>query len=258
MASRWRWFHQLGSPKWFFEKSAKWLPWIWASTLILLAVGLYYSLWASPIEARQGQGHTVRIMYIHVPAAALSMIAYVAMAIASTIGLVWKMKMAFAASRAIAPIGAAMTFIALFTGAVWGKPTWGTWWEWDARLTSELLLLFLYLGFIALHSSFAERAKADKAAAVLAIVGVINVPIIYFSVKWWNTLHQGYSVTQKGALAPEFQVPLFTMIGAFYLLFIGLVIMRLRVEILMREQKSRWVADWATEQKTQKAPKRGL
>ncbi|GAA0214451.1 heme ABC transporter permease [Kangiella japonica] len=246
MAKAWRWFHQLGSPKYLFQKTGQWLPWIWGVTLILLAVGLYYSLWASPLEARQGQGHTVRIMYVHVPAAALSMVGYIAMAIAAIVGLVWKMKMAFAVVRSIAPAGAAMTFLALFTGSVWGKPTWGTWWEWDARMTSELLLLFLYLGYIALHSSFSERSKADKASAILAIVGVINIPIIYFSVKWWNTLHQGYSVTQKGALAPEFQVPLFTMLAGMYLLFAALVIMRLRAEIILRNQKSRWVMEWAT------------
>lgn len=252
MANAWRWFHQLGSPKYLFQKTGQWLPWIWGATLILLAVGLYYSLWASPIEVRQGQGHTVRIMYVHVPAAALSMIAYIAMAIAATVGLVWKMKMAFAAVRSIAPVGAAMTFLALFTGSVWGKPTWGTWWEWDARMTSELLLLFLYLGYIALHASFSDRSKADKAGAILAIVGVINIPIIYFSVKWWNTLHQGYSVTQKGALAPEFQQPLFIMIGAMYLLFIALVLMRLRAEIILRNQKARWVTEWATGQSTER------
>lgn len=246
MASHWRWFHQLGSPKWFFENSTKWLPWLWVIFFITLGFGLYYSLFASPQDYQQG--HSVRIMYIHVPVAALSMVGYVAMAIAAVIGLVWKMKMAFAAARAIAPVGAAMTFLALFTGAVWGKPTWGTWWEWDARLTSELLLLFLYLGFIALHSSFSERAKADKAASVLAIVGVINVPIIYFSVKWWNTLHQGYSMTTKGALAPEMQTPLFIMIGAVYLLFAILVIMRLRVEVISREQKARWVREWAEQE----------
>ncbi|NVK22718.1 MAG: cytochrome c biogenesis protein CcsA [Kangiellaceae bacterium] len=242
MASNWRWFHQLGSPKWFFEKSAKWLPWLWALFFILLGLGLYHSLWVSPQDYQQG--HSVRIMYIHVPVAALSMVGYVAMAIACTIGLVWKMKMAFAAARAIAPVGAAMTFLALFTGAVWGKPTWGTWWEWDARLTSELLLFFLYLGFIALHSSFSERNKADKAASVLALVGVINVPIIYFSVKWWNTLHQGYSLG-TGGVADEFKPALFIMIAAIYVLFANLVIMRLRAEVLLREQKARWVADWA-------------
>ena len=156
------------------------------------------------------------------------------------------MKMAFAVVRSIAPVGAAMTFLALFTGSVWGKPTWGTWWEWDARMTSELLLLFLYLGYIALHASFSDRSKADKAGAILAIVGVINIPIIYFSVKWWNTLHQGYSVTEKGALDPAFQMPLFLMLGAIYLLFAALVLMRLRAEIILRNQKSRWVKEWAS------------
>ncbi|MRX26563.1 heme ABC transporter permease [Kangiella sp. HZ709] len=237
--SSWRWFHQLGSPKWFYQKSAKWLPWLWAITTMLLAFGLYYSLYASPVDYQQG--NSVRIMYIHVPAAALSMVGYLSMAVCAVIGLVWKMKMSFMAMRAIAPIGALFTLITLFTGSLWGLPTWGTWWEWDARMTSELVLLFLYLGFIALHSSFSDRNKADRSAAILAIVGAINVPIIYGSVKWWNTLHQAYSVTKKGAIAPEMQTPLFIMIGAFYLLFAIMVIVRLRLEIINREAKSKWL-----------------
>lgn len=238
MASKWQWFYQLGSPKWFYEKSAKWLPWIWSATLLLILTGLYYGLYDSPVDYQQG--NSVRIMYIHVPVAALSMIGYIIMAIAAIIGLVWKMKMSFAVARAIAPVGAAMTLLALFSGSMWGIPTWGTWWEWDARMTSELLLLFLYLGFIALHGSFSERAKADKACAILAIVGVINIPIIYGSVKWWNSLHQGYSLG-SGGIADEFKPPLFIMIGAVYLLFAALVIMRLRIEILQREKKARWL-----------------
>ncbi len=239
--SFWRWFHQLGSPKWFYQKSAKWLPWLWAITAILFVFGLYFSLYASPVDYQQG--NSVRIMYIHVPAAVLSMVGYLAMAVCAVIGLVWKMKMSFMAMRAIAPIGAVFTFICLFTGSMWGIPTWGTWWEWDARMTSELVLLFLYLGFIALHSSFSDRNKADRSAAILAIVGAINVPIIYGSVKWWNTLHQAYSVTKKGAIDPQMQTPLFIMIGAFYLLFVILVIVRLRLEVINRETKSKWLQE---------------
>lgn len=250
MASKWRWFHQLGSPKWFFEKSGKWMPWLSILCAGLVATGLYYALWASPQDYQQG--HSVRIMYIHVPTAALSMIAYLIMAIAATIGLVWNMKMSFAVTRSIAPIGAVFTFLALVTGSIWGKPTWGTWWEWDARLTSELILFFLYLGYMALHSSFDDRKKADKISAILAIVGVINLPIIYLSVKWWNSLHQAYSVTKKGAIPPEMQTPLFIMIGAFYLLFIILVIMRLRLELVSRESKSSWVRAWVLGQKNSK------
>ncbi len=234
-----RWFHQLGSPKWFYQKSVKWLPWLWISCLALFAFGLYYSLWASPVDYQQG--NSVRIMYIHVPTAVLSMVAYLAMAVCAVIGMVWKMKMSFMAMRALAPIGAAFTLICLFTGSLWGIPTWGTWWEWDARMTSELVLLFLYLGFIALHSSFSDRTKADNAAAILAIVGAINIPIIYGSVKWWNTLHQAYSVTKKGAIDPQMQTPLFIMIAAFYVLFIILVIIRLRLEIMNREAKAKWL-----------------
>lgn len=240
MAS-WRWFHQLGSPKWFYQKSANWLSWLWLATALLFAFGLYYTFWASPVDYQQG--NSVRIMYLHVPAAALSMVGYLAMAVCAVIGLVWKMKMSFMAMRAIAPIGAVFTFITLFSGSMWGIPTWGTWWEWDARMTSELVLLFLYLGFIALHSSFADRTKADNAAAILAIVGAINVPIIYGSVKWWNTLHQAYSVTKKGAIAPEMQTPLYLMIAAFYLLFAIMVIVRLRLEVINREAKSKWLQD---------------
>lgn len=243
-----RWFHQLGSPKWFFQKSAKWLPWLWAATAALFALGLYYSLYASPVDYQQG--NSVRIMYIHVPAAALSMVGYLMMAICAVIGMVWNMKMSFMAMRAIAPVGAAFAFICLFTGSFWGKPTWGTWWEWDARMTSELVLLFLYLGFIALYGSFSDRSKADNAGAILALVGVINIPIIYGSVKWWNTLHQAYSVTKKGAIAPEMQTPLFIMIGAFYVLFAIMVIVRLRLEIINREAKAKWLQAELLERKS--------
>ena len=239
----WLWFSRLGSPKWFYEQAGRWLPWTWALTLLLFSAGCALSLLFSPPDYQQGE--TVRIMYLHVPAAFLSMACYLTMAIASVIALVWRMKMAFAVARSCAPIGAAMTALALFTGAVWGKPIWGTWWEWDARLTSELVLLFLYLGYIALHESIGEQNQADKAAAVLAIVGVVNLPIIHFSVDWWNTLHQGASISRlrKPAIDASMLWPLFTMLAAFFAFFAAALMSRVRNEILKREAASRWVRE---------------
>ncbi len=237
----WLWFSRLGSPKWFYELAGRWLPWTWALTVLLFVAGSALALLFSPPDYQQGE--TVRIMYLHVPAAFLSMACYLTMAIASVIALVWRMKMAFAVARSCAPIGAAMTALALFTGAVWGKPIWGTWWEWDARLTSELVLLFLYLGYIALHESISEQSQADRAAAVLAIVGVVNLPIIHFSVDWWNTLHQGASISrlQKPAIDASMLWPLFTMLAAFFAFFAASLMSRVRNEILKREAASRWV-----------------
>jgi len=191
------------------------------------------------------QGNSFRIIYIHVPAAILAQSCYMMLAVAGVVGLVWRMKLADVALQCAAPIGAWMTFVALITGSIWGKPTWGTYWEWDARLTSMLILLFLYFGIIALRMAISNRDTAAKATSVMAIVGVINIPIIKYSVDWWNTLHQPatFTITEKPAMPPEMWLPLLVMVLAFYGLFTLNLFMRMRLEILKREHKTRWVRD---------------
>ena len=243
----WTWFYQLASPKWFFQFSGKLLPWFRAITLILFLTGLALGLLFSSMDYQQG--NTVRILYIHVPGAFLSMFAYVLMAISGAIGFIWRIKMAHIVSVSCAPIGAIFTLLTLITGAVWGKPTWGTYWEWDARLTSYLILLFLYLGYMALHSAFDDRKSADRAAAVLALVGVVNIPIIHFSVEWWNTLHQGATISkfEKPSMDPDMLVALLTMIAAFQFYFLTVLMQRIRAEILDREKLSGWVRKLVTQ-----------
>src|SRR5438128_10114653 len=190
------WF-KYSSPASFYPVAGRLIPWFFAAAALLLVVGLYIGLFLAPTDAQQGEAY--RIIFIHVPAAWMSMFIYVVMAGYGVLALAFNTRLAAMMMRALAPTGALFTFIALWTGAFWGKPTWGAWWVWDARLTSELILFFLYLGFIALTSAIEDERRADKAGAVLAIVGVVNVPIIYFSVKWWNTLHQGASVSLTAA-----------------------------------------------------------
>jgi len=189
------------------------------------------------------QGDSFRIIYLHVPAAMLSMGAYLSMAIAAFIGLVWQVKMSDMAAAAMAPIGAVFTFIALLTGAIWGKPMWGAWWVWDARLTSELILLFLYLGVIALYSAFDDQKTAAKAAGILAIVGVINLPIIHYSVEWWNTLHQGATISKfdKPSMDSSMLWPLLINVIGFGCFFGAVTLVRLRNEIIARESHRPWV-----------------
>ena len=186
------WF-AFAAPSRFYFLSKKCIPLFWVLTVTLTVVGLVLGLLYAPTDATQGDAY--RIIFIHVPAAWMSMVLYVAMAFWAIIGLIFNARLAFRLSNSIAPTGAIMTFIALWTGSLWGKPTWGTWWVWDARLTSELILLFLYIGYLSLYNAIEDERKANRAASLLAIIGVVNVPIIYFSVKWWNTLHQGASVT---------------------------------------------------------------
>lgn len=237
----WTWFYQLASPKWFYGMSKSLLPWFSGIALILFIVGLALGLVFSPADYQQG--NTVRIMYIHVPAAYMSMMVYVIMAIAGAIGLIWRIKMAHVVSVSCASIGALFTVLALLTGAIWGRPTWGTYWVWDARLTSELILLFLYLGYMALHSAFDDKKSADKAAAVLALVGVVNIPIIHFSVEWWNTLHQGATLSklEKPSMEAAMLWPLLTMILAFKFYFFTALMHKVRAEILLREKQAKWV-----------------
>ncbi|HCA24477.1 MAG TPA: heme ABC transporter permease [Pseudomonas sp.] len=236
----WTFFHKLGSPKWFYEISSKLLPWVAVFSVLMLAVGLVWGLVFAPEDYQQG--NSFRIIYIHVPAAILAQSCYMMLAVAGVVGLVWRMKLADVALQCAAPIGAWMTLVALFTGSIWGKPTWGTYWEWDARLTSMLILLFLYFGIIALRMAISNRDTAAKATAVMAIVGVINIPIIKYSVDWWNTLHQPatFTITEKPAMPPEMWMPLLVMVLAFYGLFTLNLLMRMRLEVLRRENKTRW------------------
>lgn len=235
-----QWFHKLGSPKWFYDISGKWLTVLSIITPIVLMTALTWGLAFAPEDYLQGNSY--RIIFVHVPSAFLSQAIYVMMAVAAIIYLVWKLKIADMAQTVLAPIGASFTLLALFTGAVWGKPTWGTWWVWDARLTSMLILLFLYIGLLALRSAI-HHSTAATACSILTVVGVVNIPIIKFSVEWWNTLHQGVTltVTKKPSMAMEMLVPLLMSIVGFYLFFFTVFFQRLRIEIMIREQKTSWV-----------------
>ena len=240
----WLWFSKLGSPRWFYELSSKWLPWLYAAMAILGLVGLTWALLFVPEDYQQGE--TIRIMYVHVPVASISLACFPLMAVAGTITLVWKMKLADMVAKCAAPIGLWFTGLALATGAIWGEPIWGTWWAWDARLTSMLIQFFLFIGVVALRSAIESPDNAAKACAVLSIVGAINVPIIKYSVEWWNTLHQpssDYSMDPVSPNPPEVWVPLFIMICAVYVFFVITLILRTRNEILVRERRSQSVKD---------------
>ena len=239
---QWTYFHRLASPKWFYQISGKLLPWFSFLSLSLLTVGLGWGLFFAPVDHIQGNSY--RIIFIHVPAASLALGMYASIAVASAIYFIWKIKLADVAAKVMAPVGSSFCLLALLTGAIWGKPTWGTWWVWDARLTSMLILLFLYLGLIALRGALENREVAGRACALLAIVGVVNLPIIKYSVDWWNSLHQGASITLiKGStIDPQMLWPLLLSIAGFYC-FCGLVVLlRMRLEILSRERKTAWVA----------------
>lgn len=229
------WLHKLGSPPVLFHLSARSAPWFKWPALALIAAGLVGGLVLAPADYQQGDGF--RIIYVHVPSAWLSLLIFAVMAVASAVGLIWRLRMAHAVTAAAAPVGAAFTFLALVTGSLWGKPMWGTYWVWDARLTSELVLLFLYLGYIALVNAFPDRRAGDRAGAVLAILGAIDVPIIHYSVQWWATLHQGASLSLSGSsIAPSMLWPLLAMIAGFTCYFGWFMSLRLRVEILRRNR----------------------
>jgi len=237
-----RWFHQLGSPPHFYRLAGRLAPWLAAATCLLVATGVYGGLVLAPADYMQGEGF--RIIYVHVPSAFLGMFAYVVMAGAAAIGFVWRIKLAHGVAVSAAPLGAWFTFLALVTGAVWGKPMWGTYWQWaDARLVSELVLLFLYIGYLVLRASFDDREKADRVSAILAVVGVVNVPIIHYSVEWWSTLHQGPTISKLDApsITSDMLMPLLVMIVGFMLFFAWLLCKRLQGEILERERNARWV-----------------
>lgn len=240
-----RLWHRLGSPRHFYELSGSWLPWLGGFAALLCGGGLAWGLLCAPPDYQQG--HSFRIIYLHVPAASLALSGYVAMAVAGIVVLVWRMKMAEIVLQAIAIPGAAMCALALFSGSLWGKPTWGTYWFWDARITSMLVLFFLYMGVIALGNAIASPVLAARATSVLAIVGAVNIPIIKYSVEWWNTLHQPatFTLTEKPSMTPEMYVPLIVCVLGFYLLFALAVILRARNTILEREAGARWVRDLA-------------
>lgn len=245
----WQWFHRLGSPRWFYEKTSRWMPWLLVLALILLTAGSVWGLGFAPIDSKQGNSY--RIIYIHVPVAFLALAGYYIMAIAGAVGIIWQMKLSYVVMRSAAPIGAVLTFIALLTGAVWGKPTWGTWWVWDARITSMLILFFLYLGVIALQGAYQNQSTANKASAILALVGMINIPIIYKSVDWWFTLHQPATIkfTGESSIDPSMGYPLLVMIVGFYLLYAWLLMHWTRAQIIETEQKTQWVKKLATTNK---------
>ncbi|MEY2620129.1 MAG: heme exporter CcmC family protein [Pseudomonadota bacterium] len=215
------------------------------AAVVLAALGLYIGFILAPTDAQQGEAY--RIIFVHVPAAWMSMFIYLVMAGWAAVGLIFNARLAAMMARALAPTGALMTFLALWTGALWGRPTWGTWWVWDARLTSELLLLFLYMGFLALHAAIEDPRRADRAAALLALVGVVNVPVIYFSVKWWNTLHQGASVslTRAPTMATVMLTGMLVMALAFWMYTVAVSLWRVRLLILEREQHARWAQEAA-------------
>lgn len=230
------------NPKRFMDFSGRILPFLAAATAILFALGLYLSFTAPPDYQ---QGDTVRIMFIHVPAAWVAMLAYGLIALASLIGLVNRHPLADVAAKQAAPLGALFTVLALITGSLWGRPMWGTYWVWDGRLTSFLLLLFLYLGYIALWNAIESEARAAKAAAILALIGVVNLPIIEFSVQWWTTLHQGESIFRAGGplISAVFLWPLFAMAAAYTLLFFTLLTVRMRTEVLERRLRASLVEE---------------
>ncbi|SHK39248.1 heme exporter protein C [Marinobacter antarcticus] len=240
----WQIFHKLGSPKWFFGIATRLMPWLLVGGTLLLMAGVIWGLVFAPKDYLQGNSY--RIIFIHVPTAFMAQSVYIMMASAAVVTLVWRMKLADVFVKAVAPVGLVLTFLALFTGAVWGKPTWGTWWIWDARLTSMLILLFLYGGVIALDRAINDEKSAARAVAVLVLVGVVNIPIIKYSVEWWNTLHQPatFKLTEKPSMPAEMWVPLLLSVLGLYLIFGWLACVRMQTEILSREQRTRWVKEF--------------
>lgn len=240
------WIHRFGSPPFVYRLAGRLSPWIGAASAVTLLLGLVFGLVLAPPDYEQGESY--RIIYVHVPAAWMSMFAYLVMAMASAVFLIWRLKLADLVAAASAPIGASFTLIALVTGSFWGKPMWGTWWVWDARLTSELLLLFLYIGYMALRHAIDHPSTAARAASIIAVVGVVNLPIIHFSVEWWNTLHQPATITRfdKPAMHISMLRPLLLMVAGFQLLYLHNLLVRIRTGILERESRASWVAELAS------------
>jgi heme exporter protein C len=239
----WTWFHRLASPPHVYAFAQRWTKWFGGAAALAMLIALYGGLLLAPPDYQQKDAF--RMVYVHAPGAWLSLMIYTTMAVAAAVGLIWRMKVAHAAAAACAPVGAWFTVVALGTGMLWGKPMWGAYWVWDPRLTSELVLLFLYLGYMGLRAGIEDPSKADKASAVLAVVGVVNVPIIKFSVEWWNSLHQTPTVMQMGKpkMDGDMLWPLLLMFVAFALYFVAVLLTRLRAELLRRERNASWIRE---------------
>ncbi|MGB6354468.1 MAG: heme ABC transporter permease [Steroidobacteraceae bacterium] len=239
----WTWFYKLASPPHVYGTAAALAPWFLGLAAIGLGCGLVGGLVFAPPDYQQGDAF--RIIYVHVPSAWISLFSYSTMAVAAAIALIWRIKIGHAVAAASAPIGASFTLLALVTGSLWGRPMWGTYWAWDPRLTSELILLFLYVGVMSLRSAFEDPARGDRAAALLALVGVVNVPIIHFSVVWWNSLHQGATFTKlaKPSMPASMWWPLLSMFLGFMLFYGAVLCIRLQGEVLTRERQAKWVRE---------------
>src|ERR1700723_190278 len=239
----WTWFYKLASPPYVYGVAAAFIPWLLGLAALAIGYGLLGGLGLAPPDYQQGEAF--RMIYVHVPSAILSLTVFTVMAVASGIALIWRIKVGHAVAAASAPIGVSFAILALITGSLWGKPMWGTYWVWDPRLTSELILLFLYVGVMSLRPAFEDPARGDRAAALLATVGVINLPIIHFSVVWWNSLHQGATVAKFGkpTMAASMLWPLLSMALGFMLFYGAMLCMRLQGEVLNRERQAKWVAE---------------
>ena len=240
--------YRFASPATFYPLAGALIPYFAAVSVVFGLAGLWLGMLVAPTDFQQGEGY--RIIFIHVPASWMSMFIYLVMAFWAAIGLAFNTRLSGMMAQALAPTGALMAFLSLWTGALWGKPMWGTWWVWDARLTSELILLFLYIGFIALQASIDDPRRADKAGAILALVGVVNIPIIYFSVKWWNTLHQGASVSLSRApsMATLMLWGMLLCALACWMYSIAIALMRVRIIMLERERHTDWVRELLADQ----------
>ncbi len=237
------WFHRLGSPPYIYRLSERLAPWFGWSAAVLIASGLYGGLLLAPPDYQQGEGF--RIIYVHAPSAWLSLMVYSCMATAAAVGLIWRMKVAHAVAASCAGVGAAFTAVSLITGMLWGKPMWGTYWVWDPRLTAQLILLFLFFGYMALRASYDDTSRADRLSAWLAVIGMVNVPIVRFSVEGWNSLHQSPSVMKlaRASMPASMLVPLLLMLAGFTVFFLAFLSVRLRAEVLRREKHSAWVRE---------------
>jgi heme exporter protein C len=239
----WTWFHRLGSPPHIYRIAGTLTPWFAWPAGLLIAAALYGGLVLAPPDYQQGEGF--RILYVHAPSAWLSVMIYGVMASAAAVGLIWRMKVAHAVAASCAGVGAWFTAVSLLTGMLWGKPMWGTYWVWDPRLTAQLILLLLYLGYMGLRAGIDDLGRADKASAVLAIVGVVNIPIIRYSVEWWNSIHQAPSVMkmERPSMPFDMLAPLLMMLLGFTLYFAAVLLVRLRAEILRRERTASWIRE---------------
>lgn len=237
----WTFIHKAGSPKTSYQWAAKIAPWIMTFCFIFFLYGLITGLIFAPADYQQG--NVYRIIYLHVPSAILSLMIYTVMSIAVIIFFVWKIKVADIIAKVSAPIGAWFTLLTLITGSIWGKPTWGTWWIWDARLTSELILLFIYMGIIGIRSAIPDHYQASRASGLITLIGLVNIPIVHFSVNWWNTLHQGASISffGKSHIAPSILHPLIAMMMGFVLYYVAILLIKIRYELLIREKNTNWV-----------------